>query len=132
MYLLNSSIDELQFCLEQVNKDYNDNIIFKRLEQRGNKILFTLRVKDSKGKGARRSSKDRRIISACWHVHGELFDTILFYNEKAIIEISWTGYNVYKDSDGKVKNNWQDWNAGSKFHPVFMSELCDCSTFFIP
>ena len=46
---------------------------------------FTLKVKDSKERGARRSWTGRILINACWHVHGEFFDKLFEINSEVFI-----------------------------------------------
>ena len=116
----NATIRQLEIALIQVNKVYKNNIIFKDIEQVSSKIVnFTLRVKDSKGSGARRSYSGRRLVSACWHVHGNLFDCLIDMDESIYIQS--LGKRIDKDG-----GNWVDWNIGSKFCPVYISYCCDC------
>jgi len=77
---------DLKKALKETNKLFDNNIIFRSLQRLSrNRIRVALRVKDSKGKGARKSLRGRRLISACWHTHGAFFYFLLKTNEKAII-----------------------------------------------
>jgi hypothetical protein len=120
MKLSHGTQDDLKMALEMINKRYNDNIIFNRFDNAG----FTLRVKNSKGPGARLhidryAGKERRSISACWHVHGDFFDALFEINPKAVIR---TGNKKITAQAG----NWEDWNIGSTMYPVYYSESCLC------
>lgn len=130
MQVSNSNMQELTQALAIVNKKYNGNIEFKRLETKGRKVIFTLKVKsglklDKNGivKGAAKSGSQfnygRRTGGACWHVHGEFFDALLAINPKAVI-VSMIG-TINKDG-----GNWVDKEVGSVMYPSFMSENCDC------
>lgn len=107
-------------ALNFVNKQFDDNIKFKTLEQKTSKVIsFTLTVKDSKLPGSKRKQNGNRIAAACWHVHGYFFK-YLFLNYPG----------VYIDSLGQRMNNnsdnWQDRNIGSIIQPFYFSEACEC------
>jgi hypothetical protein len=90
-------------------------------EMRGRQIIFTLRVKDSKGKGASRSLGDRRTISACWHVHGHFFEELFELKPEATVV-----------SNGKTKitkdNVWEnDQKVGGTYIYQWKSTLCECN-----
>ena len=124
------TMSDLQRALEKVNEKYEGNIAFNRLDTRG----FTLRVTDSKGPGHRLGfppykgsgmgndwDKRKRMVSACWHVHGDFFD--------ALFEIN---YNARITSRGKTidsgQGNWEDFDIGSIMCPYYASEACECNT----
>lgn len=116
----NATQEQLYSALQTVNENYNGNIQFRRLDQQSaNRRMFTLRVEDSSGAGARRAASGRRTVSACWHVHGEFFEALLKQDE-----------NIFIRSNGrridKHGGNWEEINIGSEFMPVYMSTLCDC------
>ena len=122
MRLSYATAEDLREALKAVNELYNDNIMFKRLDGK----IFTLRVKDSKGAGARRgynftkSGERRRLISACWHVHGDFFEALFKVNPRAVVH---AGRRKITAEGG----NWQDWNIGSLITPLYHSEACDCA-----
>ena len=124
--------DDLYKALEIVNQKYEGNITFNRSpEPRGKHLIFTLRVKDSKqvGHGRGFSFGDRpakRLTSACWHVHGDFFDALIKeVNQDAVIVIG--DKQIYKQSYNTfVTGNWEDYQRGSNWNPVYASELCDC------
>ena len=89
---------------------------FDSLNSRDNRYAVTLRMESSRDKGARRSHSGRRMVSACWHVHGTFMD-----NMPEGTEIVSLGRKCHAGVD-----DWYDWNAGSIMYPVYISELCDC------
>ena len=113
------TLQELQAALVKVNQKYDDNIRWNRLDCNGSALRFTLRVKDSKLSGARRGFTGRRLVSACWHVHGDFFDALFQIQPAARIR-----------SQGKLitaqGGNWVDGNIGSIMSPLAFSEACDC------
>lgn len=109
--------EQLIKALGEVNKLYDNNVIFDRLEFPN----FTLRVKDSKGKGARRGFHNRkRLINACWHVHSDFFDCLFKINTDSYI---WSGGKKITIEGG----NWIDRNIGSIMKPLLYSKACECN-----
>ncbi len=138
----NTTPHQMQAALEKINVKYKDNIIFKRLEPVGRTVHFTLTVRDSAGPGGRRGNhNNRRVRAACWHVHGDFFESLLELCPEAIIYtrsyIEKPGSrggksHLYRGGDIGAKitkddGNWQDWNAGSQVYPRAMSDMCDCA-----
>ena len=123
MYAKNVNKGELKLALKKLNEKYNNNVNFKRLEQYGNnKMLFTLKVKDSSGSGARTTHNGRKLVSACWHVHGYFYEEVFKINPHAIIESSYTKIKTITKDSG----NWQEIPRGTYFNPANMSDLCEC------
>jgi len=117
---------EMERALEIINEKYQDNVKWNRFDKNGNGFNFTLKVKSSKEKGHSygydfppSGRKPRRLTSACWHVHGDFFETLLEINPEAVIMSR--GHRIDKNG-----GNWKDWNAGSIMYPQYMSEKCDC------
>ncbi|HEU04028.1 MAG TPA: hypothetical protein ENH95_02765 [Nitrosopumilus sp.] len=113
----------LETALREVNKlkPYNGNIIFNRHpEPVGKRFRFTLRVKDSRNGGARRGFDGKRMVSACWHVHGHFFECLFKVVPDAFII---TG----KHSITAILGNWVDQNIGSMIKPLYHSEACECN-----
>lgn len=117
---------QLHEALEAINKQYADNIRFKRLDQQGRNFRFTLTVASSKAPGGRlgfpdyNTGKQRHIAAACWHVHGEFFEALFSINPEAEIVTA----------SGKIDRtggNWQDRNIGSLYRPLYYSEACQCN-----
>lgn len=125
----NTTIGELEQALVEVNKKYDNNIVFREIFNKGKNVSATLYTKDTQKAGHRvgfvRTSRGnrRKLPSACWHVHGDLFDAILKINENVVIKSSFRQEPIIIDKNG---GNWQDWNIGSNFDPLYFSEACDC------
>jgi len=120
MRIKNVTSKELEQALKETNKQFKDNVTWNRFDKKGSQFIVTLKVKDSNGAGARRGFHNRRkLISACWHVHGTFFDELLSINENAVILPA--GYRIDKNG-----GNWQDRNIGSIINPMYFSEACDC------
>jgi len=124
MKIYNITIEQLNKALETINKKYDNNIIWNQspeaINNKGTAYRFTIRVKDSKKSGARRGQTGRRMINACWHVHGDLFDTIFEIAPQAKIR---SGNELIITIDN---GNWQDRNIGSMMRPLYHSEACEC------
>lgn len=122
MLVRNVEYLDLHAALDAVNEKYKGNVQFNRIDRKstsrggGYTYAITLRVKSSKGPGARRSWGGRRLVSACWHVHGMFIDAL---PEHATII---TAHGTVHPGD-----RWIDKNVGSQYKPAFMSELCDCT-----
>ena len=117
-----ATIQQLNEALSYINdKHFKGNVIYNREpEQNGRYVHFTLRVKDSSGPGARRGFHNRRkLVSACWHVHGELFEYLFTHFDNIVIV---AGDKKMRDN----YDNWQDWNIGSVYQPMYYSEACEC------
>ncbi|MFA6201462.1 MAG: hypothetical protein WC679_13760 [Bacteroidales bacterium] len=116
-----NGVNELEKALAVINKKYNNNIQFNRHPEylSKNSIRFTLKVIDSKKDGARTGFTGRRLINACWHVHGNLFDALFEINPQAVV-IS-RGKKITIDG-----GNWEDGNIGSMIKPLYFSEACNC------
>lgn len=120
MYAKNTSIEDLEKALKIVNEQFDNNVAWEQEPNwKGKRLIFTLRTKNSRGKGAYITIMNRHIPKACWHVHGEFFDTLFEINSKAIIQA--LGRNI--DRNG---GNWVDSNIGPPMNPKFRSECCDC------
>ena len=121
MYAKNTTIGELEQALQKTNEIFDGNVIWNRQpEWKGNQLHFTLRVRNSHNKGARRGVSGKCMISACWHVHGVFFDQLLDLNENVIIR---TATAIIDIDDG----NWVDQEIGSQVQPLRYSEACDCN-----
>ena len=53
MIARNVSRSDLEWALERVSADYENNIMFREIEPKGKGYRFTLTVKDSNGPGHR-------------------------------------------------------------------------------
>ena len=120
MIIRKSSYDNITKALAITSKKYNNNLIFNRLEAKGKNFIATLKVRNSKEKGAKRGFSGRRTISACWHAHGDFLDNLI--NLSPEVDIVSLGKHINIDG-----GNWVDWNAGSMMTPIYMSEMCECT-----
>jgi len=127
----NAPIEDLERALNEINKKYDNNVIFEHIHQYGKRSImvnFRLRVKDSHGKGARlgqhltKKGNRRHLINACWHVHGDFFEALLKINPKAEI----TALNKKITMNSGHYEIWRDWNIGSLYEPLYFSEACEC------
>lgn len=123
MYIKNVTQKDLDKALKIVNKKFSNNVIWNNFKQLSkNRFQITLRVKSSKEPGHRVSAKSfptdkqKRLISACWHVHGEFFDALPKDAEIRARNL------VIKPGDA-----WNDCNIGSMMFPTYFSEACECS-----
>jgi hypothetical protein len=127
MLFKNISIDQLNQALELTNKKYAGNVEFKNIAQKSkNVITATLKVKSSRGKGAKLGVSGlmgygtvKHTVSACWHVHGNFFESVFMVSPSA--EITSLGKKITVHG-----GNWEDFNIGSIIHPVYASEACEC------
>ena len=125
MIVKNVTDKDMQTALNLTNDLYDCNIKFNRYEPIGNRINFTLTVVSSKNKGSRygfqlnKNGSHRKLAKACWHVHGDFFDSLFSINPEA--EVVSMGKKINTNS-----GNWEDRNIGSQYQPYFYSEACDC------
>jgi hypothetical protein len=117
------SINTIDAALQTANKEFAENLRFKRFESAGRtrdgrqKANVTLTVCDSKAPGSRRNYNGGRIAAACWHAHGTFMDAL-----PANTEIRSTAGVTYPGT------RWLDWNAGSQVQFAYISELCECGS----
>jgi hypothetical protein len=131
MKIRNVTKSQLYAALNLINEKYQNNITFNRIEQKGNIFHVTLRVVNAnqkKGAIAGRKLNQSWIenqsgiksgTSACWHVHGDFFETLLYIAPNAIID-------TMLGRIDKNGGNWQDRNIGSIMNPIYYSEACEC------
>lgn len=131
MKVYNTNEKKLNIALSKVNDKYNGNVIWNRspelISKRNNGYRLTLRVKSSDEKGARISTIGHRMVSACWHVHGDFFD--ILFNEG--VEKILCGYDPETKQIRTMndkQDNWNDWVVGNEWIGQHMaSELCRCN-----
>jgi hypothetical protein len=103
-------------AIGMVNLEHGYKIIFNQWSQRGKWFNFTIRSEHSGISGSRYGSDmNRRLISASWHAHGYIIDTI-FELEPDSILIS-MGKKFTADTW-----YWEDRNIGSRSQPCYFSE----------
>ena len=119
MIVSNTSKRAIEAALNTLNKDYKGNICFNRFEAlNSNKTRFavTLRVKDSRKRGAKLGYSGRHTIAASWHVCGKFIDLLFDLCPETKLRIRGRAYN-------NRSWYWEDWNDGSYINPVYASEL---------
>lgn len=123
MIISNATQGDIDGALEAVTKQFGGNVVYNRApEPVGRRFRLTLRVKSSKGPGARKSaSSGRAMVAACWHVHGHFFEALFELNPRAVVMVG-GGQRITAES-----GNWKDRNIGSQVHPVMFSEACGCN-----
>ena len=137
MLIKNVSDLDLYNALELTNQKYDDNVQFNNFQRAGNsRYRVTLRVRDSKGPGHRlgfpnyETGKQRRLINACWHVHGTFFDKLFEIAPAAAIKTGSSIANPNRIDSSKwitiEGGNWQDVNIGTDISPYYFSEACEC------
>ena len=125
MKIKHSSIPSCEAALTTVNRIFNGNVKFKRLESKGNSILCTLSVVNSRLPGSRIGFAGKHVAAACWHVYGAFLDALLLESPDAVIETGHDG-NGSKLKVTRFGGNWHDWNIGSMMNPLPYSSACDC------
>jgi hypothetical protein len=111
--------NQVQDALKEVNVSFENNLRVKRLDSTGNVVTVTINVKDSKAKGSSKNPRNgRRINAACWHAYGEFIDALFQHGAKSVQSLDNTMRSKH--------DNWEDWNAGSDYYPMYASEKCDC------
>lgn len=119
------SMNDMQAALNTVNRAYDGNVTFNRLDQSWRNINFTLRVKSSKGPGHRVSHTGRRIPSACWHVHRDFMKAIFDIAPDAVLR---SCRAVYRGKDGFERDYpaTAHINIGSMMQPLSFANACEC------
>lgn len=112
-------------ALKATSKRFDGNVVYNRMDRQGKNFYVTLKVANSRGKGARRGySRDgkegRAMIQACWHVYGVFFDELFKANPGIIVFAM--GKKITT-----IYGNWQDTDVGSIAHPIKYSQMCKCS-----
>ena len=122
MIIIGAELNQIKAALADVAGRYGGNVIFNRFPESLGftrdgrpKYRLTLRVEDSKGAGARLSHQGRRMVSACWHVHGRFFMAL-----PAACTIKAGPLTLTPVSP------WYDMNIGSQAHPLLYSDACEC------
>jgi hypothetical protein len=111
---------EITDALAQVNDHFSGNVKFKRFDRAGSArtpyFNVTLTVEDSRGPGGRWNyDRSRRVAAACWHVHGRFIDALPEGTKVVALDRT-----VYPGDE------WHDWSVSSSWHPVMISETCEC------
>jgi hypothetical protein len=71
---------------------YDDNLTFKRCDENGSHIIFTLKVRNSHGKGAKRSPNGRRSVAADWEAHYNVMKSLFDAHPNARLKSALADY----------------------------------------
>lgn len=124
MQLWNVPASIVNAIVVRVSQDrYAGNVIFNRdPEPRGRAVCFTLRTKSAFGPGARRASRGRHLVSACWHVHLDVMQAIFNHTPEARLKTALADYRGAADFDAKFRATANSDRWGS----VSATDLCSC------
>lgn len=124
------SYGDVERIIAQVSRDtYDGNVISdsgaRALLSGGRGFRGRLRVKDSRGAGARMSATGRHGPYACWHAYRDVFAAIFAEYPDARVR---TGMARYDGREGFEANYPATAyiNIGSQLDPVHMPDLCLC------
>ena len=109
-----ANINTVKEAVASVNQKHGYNIEFKRLDQSGKFVDFTLKSK-SGVPGARTSPTGRKIAAASWHAHGYIIDKIFEIEPDSILHSMGEKFT----SETWV---WKDQKIGSLAQPCYLSD----------
>ncbi len=129
MIIRNASLPLIDAALVNANSNFDNNIIFKRIEKEGRGFRLTLRVKNSRGKGAKLGFDGKRhTVAACFHAHKaflkELYDLApgaKTISSQAIFEGK-TQFDANAHFVGQK-------NIGSVMRPLEYGQACNCENY---
>jgi len=126
MKLYGVTQEQLESVMAKVSKRlYKGNLEFVYLEPHKNHVQFTLRVKDSHGKGARLGMTGRHMVSACWHAHRDLMREIFTQYPNARLVSAQAVYDGAADFTQKhLATGYK--NIGSMMQPLTYEQACEC------
>jgi hypothetical protein len=126
MKLYGVTESQAQAVMAKVSRKlYKGNLEFAYLEPHANHVQFTLRVRDSHGKGARTGMTGRHMISACWHAHRDLMREIFAQYPQARLVSAQAVYNDAADFQQKYQATGYR-NIGSMMQPLTYEQACEC------
>lgn len=87
---------------------------------------FVLRVRLSKGPGARRSGSGRRTVAACWHAHRDVMMDIFAAAPDARLTSALADYRGAADFAASFPATGHH-NVGSMMEPAAIANCCECA-----
>lgn len=123
--LMDANIDVLADEVSELH--YSGNLQLEAAQTRGtdrkgrNKTLFTLRVRDSRGPGARVSASGRHMPKASWQAHRDVMEAIFRFDPSAFLHTALADYDGREDFLRKYEATG-DKNVGSMMEPVSFRE----------
>lgn len=129
MRISKCTYNDLVKALELTNNKYRGNVEFRdftpeQMSSTGKVWRIRLGVKDIREIGAALTiryfglggtRRVRRSRSACWHVHGEFFDSLPKGTRIQTTQVTMM-----------AGNDWQDYNVSGMVYPICASESCLC------
>lgn len=82
--------ETIQGVVETVSEErYGGNMVVKRLNRISKRVTtLTIRVRDSRGPGAKMSDSGRHTCSCTWTAHGDVIRALLEYGAKRVKSVS--------------------------------------------
>lgn len=109
---------------------YDGNVILDdnahALLSGGRSFRGRLKVKSSRGPGARRSWSGRRMPVACWHAYRDVMAAVFAEHPDARIRTSMANY-VGRAGFEDLYPGTAYINVGSQVSPAYMPDLCECA-----
>lgn len=126
MEIRHLTAEQVQQALDTANESFSDNLKFGYApEQTGVKVIkvrCTLRVKDSKGEGARMSASGRRTVAATYDAHYAFMEAIMMINPQARISTAMEDYRGIGEFYAKAPRV-ANIKVGSQAWPVPFGDL---------
>lgn len=127
MKFRNVTREQLDKALEACSLlEYDGNITWNRgPDQKGNAFIATIRAKDSRKAGSRRTWQGRRSVGASWHAHRDFFRFIYRLAPQAIIDTGLYGAVRYTSAEQFEETHPATYhvNVGSRMQPVALGDL---------
>ena len=142
MIVTGASVEDVELIVRAVSQTkYDGNVEIRDISDKSSRrtvrTSFTLRVKDghagSKGaKGSRGFESSGTgphglrcsSLSACWHVHYDVLETLFDHHPAVIVTTSMARYVAENFHQEAIKT--AGINVGSQVQPYFSTELCEC------
>ena len=128
--MLATKIDiwNMKVAMARINeRKYHGNIDFRFLEYKNGRLHFRLVARTYDFFGYRLTHAGFLHPSACWHAHGDFFDSVFEVEPKAKIYSAGGREGLIKIT--KDEGNWQNRNIGSDMVPLMFSNACACGIF---
>lgn len=107
---------QVEMAIDAVNEKYGYKLQMRNDKQISkNRFQFTLRSEKSGIPGSCYTHSGRRTVNASWFAHGYFFEELFKIDPDVVV---WSRNNMITVDRG----NWEDYNVGSIFSPVYASE----------
>lgn len=141
MQITGVTTDQFAMAVNYANQErYDGNVCITDMTDcygvRRPRITARLGVLEGKGEGresatgARRSSSGRRGPWACWHAVRDVLNVMFEHTPDAVVVSGFHWKVKYEGLDGfrEVYPDTAHMYVGSQFSPMYMPELCACTT----